>query len=370
MLRSVASWAKVGRELINGLRTLGVHVCVDEHRDDRFDPTFPLPSGFSHAADCRAPDAEHVAVTFASPTDYPRLPLAGRAGIGLLAWEATEWPTDWVGCARDHVSRIAVPATFPAATLAASGYPADRIGVVPHGVDHSRYRPGTRRRPGTGDKLTLLFVGTSARRKGLDILVDALLGGVPARSVELVVKLAPYADAARRPYLDPDWRAHLARLERRGFAVRIIDEVVSEQRMAELYRGADLLCHPFRGECFPLPFLEAMACGTPVLCTAWSGPLDLLDREVALLAPPTGRPRAAPFLPDPAMAPPGSTMVEPDPRAVTALLRSAVQRPVMLGEMGERARSRTLAWTWSAAAARLVEQAHLAIAFKRGISAP
>jgi len=360
MLRSVASWAKVGRELINALQAIDVHVCVDEHQDDRFDPTFPLRPRTSEADSriCSIDDEQHVTVTFASPSDYPQLPL-GPASIGLLAWEATEWPTSWVTSALDHVSRIVVPATYPAQTLAASGYPSDRIGVVPHGVDHTRYSPGTRRPPGSGERVKLLFVGTAARRKGLDILISAISLAIPAGSIELVVKMVPYADAQRRRYLDQSWRAALGNLKAQGHPIRIVEDVVSEEDMAELYRNADLLCHPFRGECFPLPFLEAMACGTPVLCTSWSGPLDLLDDSVALLVPPAVHPPAAPMLPEPELVSTTATMVAPDVEAVAALLRKVVAQPTLLTSLGQRARARTLSWTWEAAAGRLIDEADI-----------
>src|SRR5204863_1079177 len=43
--------------------------------------------------------------------------------------------------------------------------------------------------------------------------------------------------------------------------------------MPGLYTACDALVHPYRGEGFGLPVLEAMACGLPVLVTA-GGPTD------------------------------------------------------------------------------------------------
>ena len=363
MLRSVASWAKVARELIIALRNAGVHVCVQERADDRFDPDFQLPVQVAEVlrTSCQVPDAAHVTVTFSEPGDYAQLPM-GSASIGLLAWEASQWPDDWLAAARRHASRIVVPSAFPAQTLVDSGFPRERIGVVPHGVDQARFSPGDRQPPGSRELLTLLFVGTPARRKGLDVLVEAIRQAFPGGGIRLVVKMAPYTDAESRPYLDPLWRNRLATLEAGGHQVDIIDEVISEQDMAQLYRAADLLCHPFRGECFPLPFLEAMACGTPLLCTAWSGPLDLLDAETALLVPPAGQVPAAPMLPEPGIVPPTATMAEPDLSAVVRQLRTADDRRDLLGLLGGRAHRLVLDWTWAAAAEHLVREARIAFA--------
>jgi hypothetical protein len=43
--------------------------------------------------------------------------------------------------------------------------------------------------------------------------------------------------------------------------------------MAALYRACDVLAHPYRGEGFGMPVLEAMACGLPAVVTA-GGPTD------------------------------------------------------------------------------------------------
>ena len=43
--------------------------------------------------------------------------------------------------------------------------------------------------------------------------------------------------------------------------------------MAALYRSCDVLVHPYRGEGFAMPVLEAMASGLPVVVTA-GGPTD------------------------------------------------------------------------------------------------
>jgi hypothetical protein len=55
--------------------------------------------------------------------------------------------------------------------------------------------------------------------------------------------------------------------------VILIEEVLSQERLAALYRACDVLVHPYRGEGFAMPVLEAMACGLPVIATA-GGPTD------------------------------------------------------------------------------------------------
>ena len=65
---------------------------------------------------------------------------------------------------------------------------------------------------------------------------------------------------------------------------------LSEAEMAGLYSACDCLVHPFRGEGFGLPVVEAMACGLPVIVTGAGPALDYATDETAFLIPATTRP--------------------------------------------------------------------------------
>ena len=52
--------------------------------------------------------------------------------------------------------------------------------------------------------------------------------------------------------------------------------------MAEFYQAADAYISPYRAEGFNLPVLEAIACGTPVICTNGGSTDDFLDDRFAL----------------------------------------------------------------------------------------
>ena len=52
-----------------------------------------------------------------------------------------------------------------------------------------------------------------------------------------------------------------------------LDADLADDEMAALYRACDVLVHPYRGEGFAMPVLEAMASGLPVIHTA-GGPTD------------------------------------------------------------------------------------------------
>ena len=123
---------------------------------------------------------------------------------------------------------------------------------------------------------TLLFVGTLEPRKNVPLLLDAFARAAPARRC---------ATAA-------GWRARLARRAdlRRACAIgagrrrALCGTWIDEDDLAVLYSHAGVLVLPSLYEGFGLPVLEAMACGTPVVCSN-AGPLPEVAGDAAVLLP-------------------------------------------------------------------------------------
>ena len=146
---------------------------------------------------------------------------------------------------------------FTARTLAENGVDPARIRVVPYGVDLETLTPGPR--PPRGP-FRVLFVGQMVHRKGLGYLLEAWRS-LALPDAELVL--------AGRGGLD---RALLSRHEG---SFRLAGDV-SPAGLRELYRGSDVLCVPSLAEGFGLVYLEAMACGTPVIGTVNTGAADVV----------------------------------------------------------------------------------------------
>jgi len=153
--------------------------------------------------------------------------------------------------------------------------PDRRIDFLPNGVDTQRFRPPSdeerialRRELGwSGDKPRVLFVGRPVPKKGIDLALSA--AEIANGSFELVL-VGP--EELRKPP---------------GPGVRVLGPQ-PRQRLKLLYRAADALLLPSRGEGFPMTVQEAMASGLPVvLCDDPSyGPhLDGAAEGVRLTAP-------------------------------------------------------------------------------------
>ena len=197
---------------------------------------------------------------------------AGRLAI-IQPWEFGAIPQEWLTPLHVDVDELWVPSEFVRRMYLEAGVDADRVVTIPNGVDLEVFHPEGPERdlPQAGEGTRFLFVGGLIGRKGADVLFDAWREAFAARDdVTLVLKDFGaddiYRDSGREPI-----RRHIAS----GALPRIVlvDEHLSTDEVAALYRACDVLVHPYRGEGFAMPVLEAMACGLPAIVTA-GGPTD------------------------------------------------------------------------------------------------
>ena len=289
---------------------------------------------------------------------------AGRLAV-IQPWEFGSIPADWPELIDRNVDEVWVPSEYVRAMYLEAGIEPDRVVTIPNGVDLDVFTPdGPRREPApagqtgpagqAGPGTRFLFVGGLIGRKGADILFSAWCEAFAGREdVTLVLKDfgadGIYRDGGRGPI-----RAHadsgaLPRIE-------LISDDLSTAEVAALYRSCDVFVHPYRGEGFAMPVLEAMACGLPVIVTA-GGPTDefvpsdagwriesrrlpLAEDRVDVL-PTCGRP----------------WMLDPSPTHLVSLLREAdaagPQERARRGAAGARAAQ---ALSWDAVAARYEER--------------
>jgi len=137
--------------------------------------------------------------------------------------------------------------------------PAERIVVVPNGIpDFAADAPV----PGTNSKLHVLYLGTLAREKGIEVFVEAALLALARTDAVEFVAAGPWFRTAERD-------AIFARLSSsvHSSAIQFVGEVSGPQ-VAEVLRRADVLVFPgLQQEGLPLVVLEAMCAGRPVIAT-------------------------------------------------------------------------------------------------------
>lgn len=193
-------------------------------------------------------------------------------------------------------------------------YGLDDVHVVGNGVNPEEFHPVDE----PADEPYLLYVGRLDHRKGIGDLLDAAETLLPGRDLTLkIVGKGPLGEKYRQ------------RVRDRGLA----DDVeflghVDREVLVDLYQRATVCVIPSHYEGLPTVLLEAMAAGRPVVATAVSGCLDVVDDdENAVLVPPR------------------------DPPALAAAVDELLDDPARRDRLGAAARETVLAeYTWSAIA--------------------
>ncbi len=131
--------------------------------------------------------------------------------------------------------------------------------VIPCGVDQALFYPGKK-----SERPSILFVGTLQGRKRGDFLVDIFNSRI-------------------RPALPQAELWMVCDEEVAGEGIKWYGRV-SSQVLAELYRSAWIFCLPSRYEGFGVPYIEAMASGTPAVATANPGAREVLGQRWGLIS--------------------------------------------------------------------------------------
>jgi glycosyltransferase involved in cell wall biosynthesis len=199
-----------------------------------------------------------------------------------------------------NAARLVTWCRWAAYSLVADyGVPADKIDVIPPGVNLEIFRPSLLpRKSGT---VRVLFVGGDFDRKGGPDLLEAARGFGGGVHIDIVtgaesVSVPPGVEATVHRGLKPH----------------------SEQ-LVQLYRSADIFALPSRGDCMPQAIAEALACGLPVVATAVGAIPEMVNDAV------------------------NGYLVRPhSPGALAAAIASLVNSPGQRYAMGQRSRKLAL----------------------------
>lgn len=279
------------------------------------------------------------------PPDFT--PVTRGRLVCIQPWEFGGLPAEWVAPLRDVVDELWVPTSWVRECAVRSGVPGDRVHVVANGVDVARFRPEGRRYPLRTTKATkLLFVGGLIERKGVDALLEAYLSSF-TRDDDICLVVKPFG--SQSVYSTSTLEREVRQAAAGGGAeIEMIDGDLGFEDMAALYRSCDALVHPYRGEGFGMPIVEAMASGLPVVVSKGGACLDFCDdanawlvsaREVAI-RPGEWTPSA-----------PGNWWLEPSRRELAAAMRAVLDEPGTAKRKGAEGRRRAAEqFTWEAAA--------------------
>ncbi|HWB01187.1 MAG TPA: glycosyltransferase, partial [Pirellulales bacterium] len=187
-----------------------------------------------------------------------------------------------------NADRIVAVSQYTANRIAIEqGIAPDRISILPNTCDPNVYRPGPKPGylfqryglpPNARVIMTVARLDASERYKGYDQVIRALptvLQHVPEAHYLLVGRGSD--------------RARIERLiEHEGVSGRVtLAGFVSDDELPDHYRLCDVFVMPSRNEGFGIVYLEAMACGKPVVAGNRDGSVDpLCGGELGVLVDP------------------------------------------------------------------------------------
>ena len=260
-----------------------------------------------------------------------------RYRIGYWAWELDRLPANWARAA-EALNEVWTPSRFVQDAVRASLPPQrhDDVKVLPHPIEPKAVGDP----PGVdfpADTVTVLvmadFRSTSLRKNPIGA-IQAFRRAFPEprKGVRLICKLLA-VDSAQR-----DYQAVLAETAGRD-DIQFLERHMTDAEVLGLIQRCDVLLSLHRSEGYGLPMAEAMRLGRCVVATAWSGNMDFMDSNSAILIPY----RLAPVGNEGPYGGLGCEWAEPDIDSAADVLRDLVASPEARARLGEAARKRIAA---------------------------
>jgi glycosyltransferase involved in cell wall biosynthesis len=193
------------------------------------------------------------------------------------------------------------------------------VRVIPNGVDTVQFSPAMRlarrdkarvlRRFHEAD-FVLLLIGNDWSNKGLPAILEAM-----QKSSNTPARLLVVGNDSSTPFR--------AMAEKLGIRDRCVWEPPTGD-ILDAYAAADIYVSPSREDSFGMPVAEAMACGLPVITSAFAGVSSLIHDGMD-----------------------GFVLRDPhDVESLGKLIRMLYEQPELRSRMGQAAAKIALEWTW------------------------
>ena len=285
-----SSWALVGRNTIRELINLGHRV-----RAASTNGWVSVPSDLASLNSISLDNPVFLGYTVPS-----RLPQVGtKTKFLIYNYESSILPSGWSGIINKHADMVLPASKYSASVMAKCGVVPDKIKIYPYGIDTNIFKKDQSKLYVPKDKFNFLYCAIPHARKGIDILFETFLRTFRGRDdVRLIFKTGQKNDSKRAPafMINVQETLSVARAMVGGDnlpEIMIIAGDFDSATVTSIYNSAHAYVAPSRSEGFGMTVLEAMACGIPVIATAYSAHLDFLTDENSYMIETKDRPAPA-----------------------------------------------------------------------------
>ena len=192
--------------------------------------------------------------------------------IGYNVWESTRYSEQFFQQLLT-LDELWVPTQWQKQISIEQGYPANKIFVIPEGVDGRTFKPTSR--PQKKNKFTFIVVGRWDYRKGVKESIEGFIKAFPNNDeVELLLNV-------ENPYPVDGMNSTEERLKHHNLEdprIKIL-KFLDRKQYINLLQNANVLISCARSEGWNLPLIEALACGTPSIYTKCSGQLEFTENK-------------------------------------------------------------------------------------------
>jgi glycosyltransferase involved in cell wall biosynthesis len=124
--------------------------------------------------------------------------------------------------------------------------------------------------------LTIVSTGRLIPLKGYDLLIEALsrITDMPKGWQLLIIGDGIHKHEIEKSIIEKGLQDHIKLIGRK-----------SKNQIAEIYHDSDFFVLPSRSETFGVVYIEALACGLPVIATDCGGPTDIITSKNGLMVP-------------------------------------------------------------------------------------
>jgi len=259
------------------------------------------------------------------------LNVKSKYNIGYWAWELPDFPTKFAESAK-FLDEIWTPSEFCRKAIAAKV--TIPVKVVPHAITlpqdfESKSSCKLLDSIENNYFISVFDCLSVPQRKNIDAVIDAfeLAFGVNSQNITLLIKTSNLEK-------NKDFQEYLINKIDENPSIKLIDKYLEKEEILTLLKGAKALVSLHRSEGFGLVIAEAMAVGTPVIVTGWSGNMDFTLDSNALIV----KYDLIDLDEDHGPYQKGNTWADPDIKHAAELLKDIIEQPILAKQRAEKAR--------------------------------